>query len=129
MTDPSSIGAWPTLTCHDTEAMITWLTAVGFTEHSAHRADDQTVMHAEMLWPGGGGAMLGAFRDNPVWPQRPGTAAAYLVTDDPDAVHRAAVAAGGTSVMDVQTQDYGSRSATVRDPEGNLWSLGDYRPR
>jgi uncharacterized glyoxalase superfamily protein PhnB len=25
-------------------------------------------------------------------------------------------------------QDYGSREYTARDPEGNLWSFGTYRP-
>jgi len=24
--------------------------------------------------------------------------------------------------------DYGSRDFTVRDPEGNLWAFGTYRP-
>jgi uncharacterized glyoxalase superfamily protein PhnB len=129
MSDPSSIGLWATLTCHDTEAMITWLQAVGFTEHAVHRDDDQTVSHVAMVWPAGGGVMFGPYRENPVWPQRPGQGAAYLVTEDPDGVHRGAVAAGGTSLMEVETHDYGGRGGTVRDPEGNLWSFGDYRPR
>ncbi len=25
-------------------------------------------------------------------------------------------------------EEYGGRNATVRDPEGNLWSFGSYRP-
>jgi hypothetical protein len=25
--------------------------------------------------------------------------------------------------------DYGSRDFTVRDPEGNLWAFGTYRPQ
>lgn len=89
----------------------------------------QPADHVVMLWPAGGGVMFGPYRESQVWPQRPGTGAAYLVTDDPEGVHRTAVTAGGTSLMDVETQDYGAKMGTIRDPEGNLWSLGDYRPR
>jgi uncharacterized glyoxalase superfamily protein PhnB len=31
--------------------------------------------------------------------------------------------------MPPRDEDYGGRSATVADPEGNLWSFGSYRPQ
>jgi uncharacterized glyoxalase superfamily protein PhnB len=31
-------------------------------------------------------------------------------------------------VLDLKDEDYGSRGYTTRDPEGNLWSFGTYRP-
>jgi len=31
-------------------------------------------------------------------------------------------------VRDLQDTDYGSREYSVRDPEGNVWSFGTYRP-
>ena len=30
--------------------------------------------------------------------------------------------------MGLTDTDYGSRDFSVRDPEGNLWSFGTYRP-
>jgi uncharacterized glyoxalase superfamily protein PhnB len=33
-----------------------------------------------------------------------------------------------TIERELTDQDYGSREFTARDPEGNLWSFGTYRP-
>ena len=52
----------------------------------------------------------------------------YLVTDDPDAMHERAVAAGGEVVQGLTDRDYGSREASVRDAEGYVWCYGTYRP-
>jgi uncharacterized glyoxalase superfamily protein PhnB len=52
----------------------------------------------------------------------------YLVTDTPDAVFERAVSAGGRVVRAMIDQDYGGRSGTVADPEGNQWSIGSYQP-
>ena len=30
--------------------------------------------------------------------------------------------------MEIIDTDYGSRDFSVRDPEGNVWSFGTYRP-
>ena len=30
--------------------------------------------------------------------------------------------------MEITDADYGSRDFSVRDPEGNVWSFGTYRP-
>lgn len=127
----TGVGMWHTLSFRDAGRMVEWLQAVGFTERAIYRsdADPAVVEHAEMLWPQGGGIMFGTHRDpNPDWPSRPGTAAAYLVTDDPDGVYAAALAAGGASLYAPRDQDYGGRTAAVSDPEGNLWSFGSYRP-
>jgi uncharacterized glyoxalase superfamily protein PhnB len=50
------------------------------------------------------------------------------VTDDPDALHQRAVAAGAPIVRELSDTDYGSREFAARDLEGNLWSFGTYRP-
>jgi uncharacterized glyoxalase superfamily protein PhnB len=52
----------------------------------------------------------------------------YLALDDPDAHHAAAVQAGAEVVMELTDQPYGSREYAVRDPEGNVWCSGTYRP-
>lgn len=123
-------GLWVTLTYRDADGAIAWLKAVGFAEHETYRddRDPAVVTHAQLLWPAGGGVMLGTYRDKPDWPSRPGQASAYAVTDDVDAVYEAAVTAGGRSMHPPRDEDYGGRSAAVADPEGNLWSFGSYRP-
>jgi uncharacterized glyoxalase superfamily protein PhnB len=30
--------------------------------------------------------------------------------------------------LDLMETDYGSRDFTLRDPEGNVWAFGTYRP-
>lgn len=72
--------------------------------------------------------MLGSARTDSSWAPEIGTAATYLVADDPDDLHRRAVTAGATSLGEPRDPEYGGREASVRDPEGNLWSFGTYRP-
>lgn len=129
MNDASSVRMWPAMSFHDADAMMTWLRAIGFTEHATYRddADPGVVVHAEWLWPGGGGLMFGSQRPDGVV-QGAGHAAAYLVTPEPDAVFAAAVAAGATVVREMEDHDYGGRGGSVADPEGNSWSFGSYQP-
>lgn len=126
-----TVRLWHTLTVHDADRMLAWLAAIGFQEHAVHRdgADPRTVVHAELLWPGGGGIMLGTVRDGGGdLTGQPGAAAAYLVTEDPDAAFTAAVDAGARVLRPMVDQDYGGRGGSVADPEGNTWSFGDYQP-
>ncbi len=113
----------------DADAMIAWLAAIGFTEHATYRdeSDPGVVVHAEWLWPGGGGIMFGSRRPDAAV-DNVGGSAAYLVTDDPDAVFGRAVAAGATVLRAMVDQSYGGRGGSVADPEGNHWSFGDYQP-
>ena len=94
----AAIGLWPTLSFRDTDAMIAWLEAIGFTDPHVYRdeQDPSVVVHAEMKWPGGGGIMFGSNREGNDVTSPPGHSAAYLVTDDPDKTFTAAVEAGGT---------------------------------
>ena len=130
MSDASQVHLWHSLTFRDADAMIGWLKAVGFTEHAVHRdsTDPGIIVHAEMLWPPGGGILFGSHRDGNELRKQPGAGSAYLVTDDPDGAYDAALAAGGTSLRVPVDQDYGGRGASVADPEGNVWSFGDYQP-
>lgn len=116
---------WPCLYCSDPRAMIQFLTsAFGFDVRMEH-ADGDTVHHAELTWSWSdgrtGGVMLGPGTGRFV-----GNAAVHVVTDDPDARHAAAVAAGATVVRPLEDTDYGSRIFEVTDPEGNLWSFGTW---
>lgn len=129
MNDASTVKLWHTLSVRDADAMMAWFAAVGFIEHATSRDehDPAVVHHAEWLWPGGGGIMFGTQRPESGL-QGTGPAACYLVTAAPAAVFDAAVAAGGTVERVMVEQDYGGLGGSVRDPEGNHWSFGDYQP-
>jgi len=125
----ASVRLWHAMVFHDATAMAAWLRAVGFVEHATYRdeGDDAVVVHAEWLWPGGGGIMFGSVREGAAV-DNAGRSAAYLVADDPDAVVERAVAAGGALLRPVVEQPFGGRGGTVADPEGNHWSVGSYQP-
>ncbi len=124
---------WPVLSYRDARAGIGFLTAAfGFEEQAVYARDDDAsvIEHAELGWPLGGGVMLGSADkdDSPFGRRRPGNDSVYLVCDDPDGLFARATAAGAEIVRGLRDEDYGSRGFTVRDPEGNLWSFGTYRP-
>jgi uncharacterized glyoxalase superfamily protein PhnB len=130
MTNTPPKQVWPTLRAHDARGLIKFLVdAFGFEETVVH-GDGDRVDHAQLSWPEGGGIMMGSARpegENDPWPIKPGSFGAYVVTDDPDAVHVRAVAAGAKILMDLHETDYGSRDFAAADPEGNRWSFGTYR--
>ena len=71
--------------------------------------------------------MLGSHKPDGEWCTQPGTAAAYVVSSDPAALHRRVVDHGGARrVSDLTEKDYGSSEFAVVDPEGNQWSFGTY---
>ena len=125
-TPPPSV--WPTLRASDARGLIKFLTeALGF-EATAVYGDGDTVHHAELAWPPGGGVMLGSVRPgDPACVTMPGHFSAYVVTDKPDALHARAVAHGAKVTDELHETDYGSRDFAVEDPEGNRWSFGTYR--
>src|SRR4051812_5751093 len=48
----------------------------------------------------------------------------YVYVNDCDATYKAAVQAGGVSVMEPANQFYGDRGAGVKDQWGNFWWIG-----
>jgi PhnB protein len=49
--------------------------------------------------------------------------ALHVYVKDADATYRSALAAGATSLGEPRDQDYGERSATVKDHAGNFWYI------
>ncbi|WP_199700699.1 VOC family protein [Jiangella rhizosphaerae] len=117
---------YPLLRYRDARAAIAFLTtAFGFAEREV-TVHDGVVVHAELTY-GTGIVMLGTLGvGDPLWDLTP--TGVYVAVDDPDAHHARAVAAGADIVMPLTDQDYGSREYAARDPEGNVWSFGTYRP-
>jgi uncharacterized glyoxalase superfamily protein PhnB len=123
---------YPCLSYRDPTAAMDWLSrAFGFVRRAGHPGPDGTVAHAEMSI-GQGVIMLGSARPEKGWASPLDLPAVnqtvYVVVDDPDAHCARAKAAGAEIVIDLKDEDYGSRGYTARDPEGNYWTFGTYRP-
>ena len=119
---------WPTLQAVDALALIDFYVETFGFRRTAVYADGNTVAHAQLDWPEGGGIMLGSHKPDAEWSTQPGTLAVYAVTDRVEELwQRVEHAPGVTVIRPLATTDYGSREFAVRDPEGNAWSFGTYR--
>jgi uncharacterized glyoxalase superfamily protein PhnB len=128
-TVPAQPNVWPCVNYRDAHAAIAFLTkALGFVVAVVHDRQGH-VEHSELHWPEGGGIMLGSAATNGTPFERlpTGACGVYVVTRDPDAAWRRALAAGARVVKEITDEPYGSRGFVVADPEGNLWSFGTYR--
>ena len=137
MAAPAGSSLIPSLRYRDAHAAIDWLErALGFTRHAVYTGPENTVAHAE-LRHGRGMIMLGS-ATNPSpqgrWyttPEDAGgrvTSPLYLVVADCAPFWASVQAAGAELVMELQDMSYGGKAFAVRDPEGYLWSVGEYDP-
>ena len=120
---------YPVLKYEDAHAAMDFLDrAFGFERLHVYEGDNGGVAHAELKF-GSEVVMLGSVSEgDPRFSQGAGRTSIYVVVEDPDSLHARARDAGAEIVMEPTDQDYGSRDFAVRDPEGNLWSFGTYRP-
>jgi uncharacterized glyoxalase superfamily protein PhnB len=124
MTDPlpdvSAPTIFPSVGYRDQNAAIEFLKqAFGFEERVIYRTDDGSIAHAELRY--GPSIMFVGTTD-------PGRGHLYVAVDDADAHCAQARAAGATIDKEPYDTDYGSRDYRARDPEGNAWLFGTYRP-
>src|SRR5262245_7087979 len=126
----ATVTVYPSLLYRDPEVAVEWLErTLGFERRADHRDASGIVQHAElslgsaivMLGTAGGGRE--PFRSLPA-----AATLVYCALDDVDALYERARDAGAEVALELMDTDYGSRDFTVRDPEGNLWAFGTYRP-
>ncbi len=124
----------PTFRYDDAPAAIDFLVeAFGF-EVMMDVRDGDLVDHAQ-LTHGDGMVMLGSTRPDSfgamVAEHAPGgrhVSTPYVMVDDVSAHADRARAAGATILVEPEEQDYGGSNYAAVDPEGNVWSFGDYDP-
>jgi uncharacterized glyoxalase superfamily protein PhnB len=123
-------GAYPIVPYARPREAIAWLErAFGAEAIAVHPPEpDQPLRHAEVRVGSGLVMINDAERGDDSPYALPGPVLVYVVVDDPDALHDRAAAAGAEIVMGLTDQDYGSREFAARDPHGNVWSFGTYRP-
>ncbi len=119
----------------DCEAALRFMTEVlGLAAHAVYRDNKGEIVHAQMQIGRGlmmfGPAGNGGFDDFLVSPGQAGgvTTTIYAMVADVAAAHDRAVEAGAEVVMPLAAQGYGGSSFSLRDPEGHIWSFGDYDP-
>ncbi|MEX5271411.1 VOC family protein [Kocuria sabuli] len=122
---------WPSIGFTDVDAGVDFLTrTLGFTVTAQYQDEDGTVEHAEARWPDGGGVMFGSRGKTGAWGAL-GPQGVYVVAAESTTVDRAwsrVQENGWAEVLEPLTDtDYGSHQFTVRDGDGNLWTMGTYR--
>lgn len=123
----------PALSYQDAPGAIEWLCrAFGFEKHAVYEGPNGTIAHAQLVY-GNGMIMLGSAREGSDLHKAAkvagvSTCTVCVVVEDPDAHHARAVEAGARIVTPLADQDYGGRSYSCQDPEGNYWNFGSYDP-
>jgi uncharacterized glyoxalase superfamily protein PhnB len=126
----------PATRYRDPEGALAFLRDVlGLQECAVFRGEDGRIVHAQMRC-GTGLVMFGpeqgtAFDRYMVAPLDVGgreTTTIYAVVDDVPARHDRAVVGGARVVMPLEPQPQGGQSFSVADPEGHIWTFGDYDP-
>jgi uncharacterized glyoxalase superfamily protein PhnB len=109
--------------------------AFGFTRLAIH-ADGATVHNAQLAYDGNVVMLSSGSRDGrdqfdmtPIGNLNGRSPMCIcVVIDDPDAHFETARAAGARIITEPHDNDYGGRSYEARDPEGVVWSFGNYDP-
>lgn len=124
---------WAAMPYADAPAGIRFLTDVlGFEEQIVvPNEDDPTVIeHSQLRWPEGGILQAStANRPGNPYSQRPtGSESLYIVTADPEAVWRRCQDADVEVVDPPRVPEYAPDTMvfSIRDPEGNIFSIGSY---
>src|SRR6185437_10761232 len=112
-----------------TEAIDFYTGALGFTERMRMPGPDGLIGHAELQL---GDAVIMLADENPEMGARsprsvggsPVTIHTYV--DDVDTVLARALAAGASSLREVEDQFYGDRSGQLEDPFGHRWNLATH---
>ena len=140
MGDATKVGSAliPSVRYKDAHAGIAWLERVlGFERQAVYDGPEGTVAHAQLTFGGTGMLMLGSASntgpqtESYVLPEEIGrrvTSVPYLMVKDCVPLWERVQAEGAEVVMELKEMEYGGKAFTVKDPEGYMWSVGEYDP-
>ena len=124
----------PALRYRDAPKAIEWLCSnLGFQKHVVFEAEG-IVHHAELTY-GGGMIMIGSYRDGPFDEltkipsdiENYNTQSPYIFVTDLEKHYVHSQSKNVQIVLPLKKEPHGS-GYTCRDPEGYLWSFGDFNP-
>ncbi len=115
----------PYLVAEDGNALIDFVVKA-FGAEEALRIPTPTGVHGEVR-VGDSMMMLGGGIAGKKWSATLHPNALHVYVKDVDAAYRSALAAGATSLDEPRDQDYGERSATVKDAAGNYWYIATHK--
>jgi uncharacterized glyoxalase superfamily protein PhnB len=133
MTQASTPRVFPVLRYEDAPAAFEWLSRTfGFEKQMIVPGPKGTIAHAQLRY-GGSVVMIGTAQEDELGLKTPAqlgapTQALYVQVDDVNAHHDRAKEAGAEIIVGLEETPYGSREYVARDPEGHVWSFGNYAP-
>ena len=98
--------------------------AFGAKEAGIFRMPNGKVAHAEVII-GDSRIMIGE-AGSEIWEEAM-PSRMYMYVKDADSTYRKALQAGGISIREPADQFYGDRTAAVKDPSGNIWTLAKHK--
>jgi uncharacterized glyoxalase superfamily protein PhnB len=122
--EPQSVTAYPVV--HDVPALITFLTQVFGAAEKFRVVGSAGGYHTEVqigdtvLMIGGGGPDV-------AWKGDARPMAFHIYVPDTDATYQLALDVGGESLQVPTDQEWGERTANVKDPAGNYWYIATFR--
>jgi PhnB protein len=114
------------LVARDADGLIDFVTKTFDAEEKFRSVGSAGGRHAELsigdsMMMIGGGIVGGAWKGEPL------PSAFHVYVPDCDAVYQRALDAGATSLQAPADQEYGERTANVKDAAGNLWFIATFK--
>ncbi len=116
----------PYLVAEDGPALIEFAKQAFGAEEAFRAVTGMGGVHAEVSI-GDSRLMIGGGTPGHKFPSTLHPNALHLYVEDADAAFKKALAAGATSIDEPRDQDYGERSATVKDAAGNVWYIATHQ--
>ncbi len=116
----------PYLVAEDGPALIEFAKQAFGAEEAFRAVTPMGGVHAEVSI-GDSRLMIGGGTPGHKFPSTLHPTALHMYVEDADAVFQKALAAGATLVDEPREQDYGERSATVKDVAGNFWYIATHK--
>ena len=116
----------PYLVAQNAAALIDFVKQTFGAEETFRSIGGQGGIHAEVRL-GDSMMMIGGGAPDLKWSGEAIPTALHVYVEDIDAVHRRGVEAGGVTIQPPADQEYGERSASLRDPAGNHWYIATHK--
>jgi uncharacterized glyoxalase superfamily protein PhnB len=116
----------PYLVARDGPALLEFAKQAFGAEETFRTVGSAGGMHAEARI-GDSMLMMGGGIPGREFRSTPNTHALHVYVEDADLVYQKALAAGASSIGEPRDQEYGERSASVKDPAGNYWYIATHK--